>query len=54
MDAAKASSGTGQPVEIFLNTKVTSANRDTGVVTVQDGRSFTGDLVIGADGLHVS
>ncbi|CAI7596189.1 unnamed protein product [Penicillium glandicola] len=52
MDAAKAPSGAGQPVEIFLNTRVISAQGDTGVVVVEDGRSFTGDLVIGADGLH--
>ncbi|KAI1126687.1 hypothetical protein F5Y10DRAFT_278637 [Nemania abortiva] len=42
----------GRPVKIHLNSKVESANAETGEVHFQDGRTVQGDLVIGADGLH--
>ncbi|KAF2171554.1 hypothetical protein M409DRAFT_63790 [Zasmidium cellare ATCC 36951] len=42
----------GQPAEIIENIKVKSVDANTGMVNTSDGRSFSGDLLIGADGIN--
>ncbi|RDW67481.1 uncharacterized protein DSM5745_09347 [Aspergillus mulundensis] len=39
-------------VEIRLSSRVASVDAEAGVVTLEDGSVYTGDLVIGADGMH--
>ncbi|KAL4901216.1 hypothetical protein BDW74DRAFT_182072 [Aspergillus multicolor] len=42
----------GRKVEIRLASRVASVDAEAGVVTLEDGAVYTGDLVIGADGMH--
>lgn len=37
-------------VEILLNAKVAEVDFDSNLVTVEDGRAFGADVVVGADG----
>lgn len=45
--------GTGVPATLHLRTKVVACDPHKPSITLEDGRSFEGDLVLGADGLHV-
>ncbi len=40
-------------VEMNLRNAVTSLDPETGSITLEDGTKVTGDVVIGADGIHV-
>lgn len=42
----------GQPATIMEGVKIESVDADTGTVKASDGRSFSGDLLIGADGIN--
>lgn len=42
----------GLPCELHLATSVIDVHPDVGGVTLQDGRIVSGDVVIGADGVH--
>lgn len=46
--------GPGVPATLYLRTKVVDCNPHKPSITLDDGRSFEGDLVLGADGVHVS
>ncbi|KAL5337705.1 FAD/NAD(P)-binding domain-containing protein [Aspergillus crustosus] len=42
----------GRKVNIQLSSRVASVDAEAGVVTLENGHTFKGDLVIGADGIH--
>ncbi|KAJ6131097.1 FAD/NAD(P)-binding domain-containing protein [Penicillium sp. IBT 18751x] len=42
----------GRRVDIRLSSRVVSVDAEAGQVTVEDGSIYTGDLIIGADGIH--
>ena len=42
----------GTPAEIIRNARVTQVDAQAGTVTVEDGRVFHGDLIVGADGIN--
>jgi 2-polyprenyl-6-methoxyphenol hydroxylase-like FAD-dependent oxidoreductase len=44
----------GNPATIRVASKVLSCDCDSGVVTLENGETIQGDLVIGADGMYVS
>jgi 2-polyprenyl-6-methoxyphenol hydroxylase-like FAD-dependent oxidoreductase len=44
----------GTPAVLKTSSVVTTVDPDTGTVTLEDGSSFSGDLVLGADGVSVS
>lgn len=44
--------GKGPVPELVLGARISQIDAAGGVVELEDGRRFTGDLVIGADGLH--
>lgn len=49
---ATSAAGPGQPVKIHIGRTVTKINCETAVITLADGTSVSGDLVVGADGVH--
>lgn len=53
LSAAIASTGAGEPVDIQLGAEVISADSSAAVITLENGQTFQGDVVIGADGFHV-
>ncbi|KAJ7101551.1 FAD/NAD(P)-binding domain-containing protein [Mycena belliarum] len=44
--------GDGPPAQIHLGSKVVACDIDAGTVTLSDGRSVHGDVVLGADGVN--
>lgn len=48
------SKGPGVPATLHLCSKVVDCHPHKPSITLDDGRSFEGDLVLGADGVHVS
>ncbi|KAL4993629.1 hypothetical protein BDV10DRAFT_178756 [Aspergillus recurvatus] len=50
--AAAAKEVNGRRVQIRLSSRVASVDAEAGVVTLEDGSVYSGDLVIGADGMH--
>ncbi|KAL6230025.1 hypothetical protein BDW75DRAFT_245208 [Aspergillus navahoensis] len=42
----------GTPAKLLLATKVVHVDCNGVVVTTEDGKKFTGDLIVGADGVH--
>lgn len=44
--------GDGQPCEIFLSSTVVDVDAENASITLADGTVVTGDLVVGADGVH--
>ncbi|KAI1107970.1 FAD/NAD(P)-binding domain-containing protein [Jackrogersella minutella] len=42
----------GSPAKIFQNTKVTRVDPLAGKVWTEDGQTFEGDLIVGADGIY--
>lgn len=51
---ATSKSRDGVPVKLHLACKVVDIDLYNARVTLEDGRIFDGDLLLGADGLHVS
>lgn len=52
IDTAKAKDGQGPPVTIITASKVVDVNPSAGAITLENGESVQGDLVIGGDGVH--
>ena len=50
--AATSDSLPGPPAKVVTASKVTSCDCEAGVVTLEDGTTYEGDLIIGADGIH--
>jgi 2-polyprenyl-6-methoxyphenol hydroxylase-like FAD-dependent oxidoreductase len=48
---ATSAEGKGTPAVLKTSSCVASVDPDTGTVTLEDGSSFSGDLVLGADGV---
>lgn len=51
-DIAMSPEGKGHPVVLNLRSRVVSVNVDTPSLTLENGSMYTGDLFIGADGVH--
>lgn len=51
-NAAIGSEGKGQPAKLFLSSRVLNVDPETAFLTLEDGKTFQGDLILGADGLH--
>lgn len=45
--------GPGLPATLHLRSKVVACDPHKPSLALEDGRSFEGDLVLGADGIHV-
>lgn len=54
MDCATSQEGAGTPVKFVPFAKCAEIDCDAGVVTFEDGRTITADLIVGADGVSVS
>jgi 2-polyprenyl-6-methoxyphenol hydroxylase-like FAD-dependent oxidoreductase len=50
---ALSSDDKGQPAVLKTSSIVTAVDPSTGTVTLEDGSCFSGDLVLGADGVSV-
>ncbi|KAJ5813245.1 hypothetical protein N7447_010268 [Penicillium robsamsonii] len=50
--ATAAKGFNSRSVSVRLSSRVKSVDAERGVVTLEDGNTFTGDLIIGADGIH--
>lgn len=44
--------GPGKPVQIIPSSRAISCDPEKGIVNIENGKSYQGDLVIGADGIH--
>lgn len=44
--------GKGQPAKLHVASRVQSVDAERGTLTLEDGTSIAGDLLIGADGVH--
>lgn len=53
-EMATSEEGEGKKVELVLQSRVVDVNVEESSITLQDGKVVKGDLVIGADGVHVS
>ncbi|KAF3395073.1 3-hydroxybenzoate 6-hydroxylase 1 [Talaromyces pinophilus] len=53
-DAATCSEGIGEPAIIYTNSRVTGVDMKGATITLENGDVITGDVVIGADGIHKS
>ncbi|KAK6583711.1 hypothetical protein PZA11_003441 [Diplocarpon coronariae] len=51
-DLATSSKGEGMPAILNLRSRVVEVNPETSSLTLEDGSIHTGDLIIGADGIH--
>ncbi|KAN0122958.1 zeaxanthin epoxidase [Hyaloscypha variabilis] len=51
-EAATTEDGPGEPASIVLSSRVIGCDTSNATVTLVDGTSFSGDLIIGADGIH--
>lgn len=49
-----AEDGVGSPAKLQTSSKVVSLNPEKGQVTLADGTTVSGDVVLGADGIYVS
>lgn len=49
---AVQSDGPGQPVKLNLGSNITEVDPQTAKVTLKDGSTVRGDLILGADGVH--
>ncbi|KAJ5660679.1 uncharacterized protein N7484_000051 [Penicillium longicatenatum] len=50
--AAAAQEVDGRKVDIRLSSRVVSVDSEAGIVTLEDGTIYKGDLIVGADGVH--
>ena len=51
-DKALSTDGSSHPCELHLSSTVIDVDPDAATITLQDGTKVTGDVVIGADGVH--
>ncbi|PSK48602.1 Ubiquinone biosynthesis monooxygenase COQ6, mitochondrial [Elsinoe australis] len=51
-EAAVSSEGKGKPCDLKLSSKVVSVDTENAKVTTESGEVFSGDVVLGADGVH--
>ena len=51
---AQTCDGALGPIPLHTSCPVTSVDLEKGSVTLEDGRQMSADLLIGADGIHVS
>ena len=52
-EVAMFADGIGPPAVLHTSSKVVGVDPDTATVILEDGRRFSGDIVIGADGISV-
>ena len=53
-ETALSEEGTGNPVKLHLQSRVQSCDTERGIITLKNGETYQGDVVIGADGIRVS
>lgn len=51
---ATAEDGDGTPARLHTSSKIVSVDADKGQVSLADGTTVTGDVILGADGIYVS
>ncbi|KAM5354633.1 hypothetical protein ACJ41O_001280 [Fusarium nematophilum] len=51
-DAVTSENVQGQPAKIRTSSQVVGIDCDEGIVTIESGEQITGDVIIGADGIH--
>lgn len=51
---ATSKDGAGIPVVLRVSSRVVDVDCATATITLEDGTAFSGDLVLGADGVSVS
>lgn len=51
-DLALSEAGHGPPVRLQVSSRVKLADSEHGTITLEDGSSLQGDVLIGADGVH--
>ncbi len=44
----------GRPAQLRTDSRVVDVDPETATVVLEDGSRITGDVVVGADGIHVS
>jgi salicylate hydroxylase len=47
-------SGDGVPARLETKSRVAKVDVENATITLENGKTFQGDVVIGADGVHVS
>ena len=47
-------SGHGVPAQLETKSRVAKVDVENATITLENGKTFQGDVVIGADGVHVS
>jgi len=50
---ATSAIGPGKPAQLNIKSRVAQVDCKNGSVTLENGEVFSGDVVIGADGVHV-
>ncbi|RDW84247.1 hypothetical protein BP6252_01837 [Coleophoma cylindrospora] len=50
--AATAIDGLGRPVRIIPSSRVMSCDSESGLVMLENGEHYSGDVIVGADGIH--
>jgi 2-polyprenyl-6-methoxyphenol hydroxylase-like FAD-dependent oxidoreductase len=50
--AATESEGEGKPAKLLTSSRVVSVDPETATVTLENGSTFQGDFILGADGVH--
>ena len=53
-EKASGKEGKGKPCQLKLASKVVSVDPELAEVTLENGEKLRGDLLLGADGVHVS
>ncbi|KAI4594293.1 hypothetical protein KJ359_008568 [Pestalotiopsis sp. 9143b] len=51
-DLATAEHGEGKPAKLFLGSRLVNLDPEAGEIELSTGEKFTGDLIVGADGVH--
>lgn len=50
--AATSPEGKGTPAELHTSSRVVEVDSETATVTLENGTTFTGDFIVGSDGVH--
>jgi 2-polyprenyl-6-methoxyphenol hydroxylase-like FAD-dependent oxidoreductase len=51
--AALERDGDLDPIALHTGCQITSVDPEQGSITLEDGQKMTGDILVGADGVHV-